>query len=75
MSKLIDQAEALHRKLNNAAYNRLAVYSRLPYYEQRAESDPYVARLNRILGRSTQRIARRMARQRRVGAILERYNP
>jgi len=57
--RLVDQARALHRKLNNAAYDRLCFYSRLPFYDKRAETDPYVARIDRVLGRSARRILRR----------------
>mgnify|MGYP001590970090 CR=1 FL=1 len=74
MSTLIDQAWALHKRLDRTAYQILCAYSRIPYYDRRIETDPRIERLNRLLGRSDQRILRRINRSRRArtAALLER---
>lgn len=58
--RLFEQAGKLYDALNRAAYLRLCAYSRLPHYDRRIETDPYVLRLNRVIGRAERRMARRV---------------
>ena len=57
---LFNEAMDLVDRLNNAAYQRLAVYAVRGYpSDPRAKTDPYVARLDVLIVRAIRRAARR----------------
>lgn len=65
--KLVTEADTLWQTLNLAAFRYAAGYTKGYSYNAAYETDPRLARLNRIIGRAYRRIARRVTKARNAG--------
>lgn len=69
VNQLYQEADELHRRLNNKAYAILAAYSRSAYGHH-ANNDPRIVRLNRLIEKAGARRYRRWLRVSEIRSII-----